>query len=220
MPELAEVDYYRRQWNSGLGALVEAVKLHPAKRIFRGSDPAALKKVLPGSILLRSEAHGKQMLFQFSNSIWLGLHLGMTGELRTEKPGFRPGKHDHLVLYQHNRALVFSDPRQFGRVRFHIGSGTPDWWAGLPVPLLSRQFTLELMKGILSRHRKLSLKAALLSQGGFPGLGNWMADEILWRARLHPSMHAVQLGSEQLKKLWRIVRFVCHGAMKSVSTSY
>src|SRR4051794_10175311 len=126
MPELAEVEYYRRKWDPGLGAQVQSVQMHGTKRIFRGAQPATLKKKLPGAILLRSEAHGNQMLFQFSNGLWLGLHLGRRGELRVEKPSFRPGNHDHLVLYQQDRALVFSDPRQFGRVRVDLGTEPPD----------------------------------------------------------------------------------------------
>ena len=38
------------------------------------------------------------------------------------------------------------------------------------------------MEEFLARHPKLPMKAVLLLQPGFPGVGNWMADEILWRA--------------------------------------
>ena len=56
MPELAEVEYYRRQWDCGFGARIVAVRLHPTKRIFRGARSIALKKALSGSVLLSSEA--------------------------------------------------------------------------------------------------------------------------------------------------------------------
>jgi formamidopyrimidine-DNA glycosylase len=220
MPELAEVEYYRKQWDCGLGAGIHTVHLHPAKRVFREASPAAIQKSLPGSLLLGSEAHGKQMLFRFSNEIWLGLHLGMTGELRIEKPGLQPGKHDHLILYQQTRALVFSDPRQFGRVRFHLSAEPPRWWLDLPAPLTSKQFTLELMTGFLQRHGKLSLKAALLLQEGFPGLGNWMADEILWRTGLAPRTPAGKLTSTERGNLWRVIRFVCREAIRSLTRGY
>jgi formamidopyrimidine-DNA glycosylase len=220
MPELAEVEYYRKLWDPGLGAGITAVRLHAAKRIFRGTAPETLRKRLAGSLLLSSEAHGKQMLFRFSKGIWLGLHLGMTGELRVEKNGFRAGKHDHLVLYQEPRALVFSDPRQFGRVRLHLGAEPPKWWMDLPAPLTSSRFTQAVMMTFLQRHRKLPLKAALLLQSGFPGLGNWMVDEILWRARLDPRTPAGELANSEVKSLWRIIRSVCRAAIKSVSRGY
>src|SRR5438309_2328347 len=128
MPELAEVEYYRRQWDDGLGAKIVDVDLHATKRIFRGSNTRDLRRRLTGAKLLRSVARGKQMLFQFSGDNWLGLHLGMSGAMRIEPAAFRADKHDHLILRQAKRALVFRDPRQFGRVRFHHGKLHPEWW--------------------------------------------------------------------------------------------
>ncbi len=182
--------------------------------------PNTLKKVLPGSVLLGSEAHGKQMLFRFSNEIWLSLHLGMTGELRVEPAVFKAGKHDHLVLYQKTRALVFSDARQFGRARFHLGTTAPKWWLDLPASLNSPQFTLAVMARFLQAHRRLALKAALLLQSGFPGVGNWMADEILWRAGLEPRLPSGQITKVELANLWRTIRFVCRAALKSAGRGY
>ena len=34
MPELAEVEYYRKQWNPGLGRPVRAVLVHERAKIF------------------------------------------------------------------------------------------------------------------------------------------------------------------------------------------
>src|SRR5450631_743810 len=128
MPELAEVEYFRKRWDAGLGEKIVAVQLHGEKRIFRGADVRAIERRIVRRTLLRSKARGKQMLFEFSGDNWLGIHLGMSGKLRLEAPKFHSAKHDHLVLQQKKRALVFSDARQFGRVRFHHGKETPSWW--------------------------------------------------------------------------------------------
>jgi formamidopyrimidine-DNA glycosylase len=220
MPELAEVEYYRKQWNGGLGQRILGVELHHAKRMFRGVDPAALQRILTGAKLVSSEARGKQMVFRFSNGAWLGLHLGMTGKLSEARRDFRPTRHDHLVLRQRKRALVFTDPRVFGRVLFHTGPGTPDWWAQLPEPLTSRAFTVGTLRRFTQRHARAPIKAVLLRQEGFPGIGNWMADEILWRARLHPGVAAGRLKEPEAKQLWQVVRQVCRGAMKYVAKDF
>jgi formamidopyrimidine-DNA glycosylase len=57
-------------------------------------------------------------------------------------------------------------------------------------------------------------------QEQFPGVGNWMADEILWQARLDPRMPARSITDGQAKTLWRMIRFVCRTAIKSVSRGY
>jgi formamidopyrimidine-DNA glycosylase len=220
MPELAEVEFYRRRWDAGLGATVCAVKVHPRKRVFRGTAVRELQQRLPGAVLVRSEARGKQMIFEFSGGLWLGLHLGMTGQLLQGPAQCSPGKHDHLVLSQAERNLIFRDPRQFGRVRFAWGDTPPDWWTKLPPAIVSRAYQRSAMRQFLSRHRKLPLKAALLLQTGFPGVGNWMADEILWRAKLDPKTPSGGLAEADLARLWRSVRWVCRQAIRHIGADF
>jgi formamidopyrimidine-DNA glycosylase len=225
MPELAEVEYFRTRWNPGLGRKIAAVELHPGKRIFRGIDTKRLVRVLTGSTLERSEARGKQMLFvakpgRGRKKAWLGLHLGMTGKLRLEKAGFAPGKHDHLVLRQAQHALVFQDARLFGRVLFAEGAGMPEWWSRIAPDLLSKEFSTQALGEFLRRRARAPLKAVLLMQERFPGIGNWMADEILWRAGIHPKQPAGSLDAARIRALHRAIQGVCRDAMKIIGKKW
>lgn len=247
MPELAEVEFYRRRWDAGMDQPVVAVRIHPRARDFRGVDPGALVRALTGQPLAGSEARGKQMLFRFGEAAWLGIHLGMTGRLRVEagvrgpvRPGRQRGgrtrgnsvapsqeptrhtpaedaRHDHLVLEQPGRRLVFSDPRMFGRIRFDAGAEPPPWWKALPPSVLDPAFDVAALGAFLRRRARAPLKGVLLLQERFPGVGNWMADEILWRAGLHPSRPAGSLEAGELGRLWREVRFVARGALRSIA---
>jgi formamidopyrimidine-DNA glycosylase len=220
MPELAEVEYFRRRWDLGFGCRVTGVALHPQKRVFRGSDVEALKKALTGSRLIGSEGHGKQILFRFSGGASLGIHLGMSGQLRVDPAGFSPGKHDHLVLLQQERCLVYSDPRMFGRVRFALGKGVPEWWRNLPPAVVSPKFTLAVLREQLQRRRRSPVKAVLLDQSVFPGVGNWMADEIMWQIKLHPATPAGELSVSQERDLWRASRAVCRTSLKTIGIDW
>lgn len=220
MPELAEVEYFRRQWDSGFGSRVIRVWAHPEKRVFRGTDVAALEKALTGARLLGSEGHGKQMLFRFSRSASIGIHLGMSGRLRVEAAGILPGKHDHLVLSQEERSLIYSDPRMFGRVRLALGKGVPEWWRNLPPAVISPAFTRAVLGERLRRGRLSPVKAALLDQTLFPGVGNWMADEIVWQIKVHPATRAGDLSASQQHDLWRASRAVCRTALKTIGVDW
>src|SRR5258708_1210245 len=88
MPELAEVEYFRGEWNGGMGNRVMKIAQHADKRVFRGTDTRVLRKELAGARLLTSEGRGKRMLFRFSNENWLGLHLGMSGKMQTARSDF------------------------------------------------------------------------------------------------------------------------------------
>lgn len=224
MPELAEVEYFRKEWEPGCGGVVRGVALHETTRLFRRCDPGELGHWLPGATLVGSEAHGKRMLFRFKGHdgmrLWLGLHLGMTGKLYAAEPERSAEKHEHLILHQEARSLVFADSRQFGRVEFARGEETPVWWRNLPPQILSDDFTRAHFDRFLERHPGPAIKAVLLMQKGFPGLGNWMVDEILFRAGVHPARPAGRLSRREGTRLWEEVRSVSRTAMNTVGKDF
>ena len=220
MPELAEVEYYRKQWNPGLGQRVRAVLAHERAKVFRGTDVKALSTALTGAILRSSQAAAKQMLFRFDGNKWLGVHLGMSGELHTEPAGYTPKKHDHLVLATDVNALVFTDPRMFGKIDFAQGETPPVWWTRLAPPILSDAFTVEVVATFLRRRVRAPIKAVLLMQERFPGIGNWMADEVLWRAAIHPRKLAGRLTPAEVRSLHRELRWVCRRSLATIGETY
>jgi formamidopyrimidine-DNA glycosylase len=220
MPELAEVEWFRKQWDAGRGGEIVNLSLHARNRVFRGSDVRQLQQRLIGANLLSSHARGKRMLFKFSGDNWLGIHLGMTGNIRAETAKYRAAKHDHLVLFQRERVLVFTDSRQFGRVRFYHGSDEPDWWKSGAPEIISREFDRKFVDQFLDRHRKAPIKAALLMQNGFPGIGNWMADEILWRAKVLPSKRIRKLAARDRGDLFRATKFVVRRSLETLGKDF
>lgn len=218
MPELAEVEFYRKRWDlAARGEKVVAALAHDQKKLMREIDVPALRRALIGARFEASQASAKQMLFQFTGPVWLGIHLGMSGELTVTPPTHVPAKHDHLVLVTENHALVFSDPRMFGKVDFQVSVEPPAWWTRIAPPILSSHFTVAAVSAFLKRRARAPLKAVLLMQERFPGVGNWMADEILWRAALHPRRPAGSLKPAEVRTLWRCCRLVCRQALAAIA---
>lgn len=274
MPELAEVEFYRKRCLPALHQTVLRVHLNPDARVFRQiPHPQILSAALPGQQLLAAEAHGKQLRFRFSNHLHLGIHLGMTGQLRlhpepvptqnpepvptksdfqetcpqdfqetcphTEPVPYIPDRHDHLVLFLHPQpprksgfssnatststiptALILNDPRMFGCLRWFQGPGDPPWWSDLPPqphePAFSRPYFLQC----LQHHPRAPLKAFLLNQDRCPGIGNWMADEICFRVRLHPAERLQNLSLALRQELWRSTRKVARDALRVIGTDW
>jgi formamidopyrimidine-DNA glycosylase len=218
MPELAEVEFFRKRWDhAARGERVVRVLTHDKKKLLRALDLPAFRRALEGATLESSEARAKQMLFRFSGHAWLGIHLGMSGELSVRAPDHAPGKHDHLVLVTRKHALVFNDPRMFGHVDFHVGRQPPAWWSKIAPAILSDAFTAAAVADFLRRRRRAPIKAVLLMQERFPGVGNWMADEILWRAAIHPARLAGSLPPREVRALWRKCRRVCRQALDAIA---
>ena len=217
MPELAEVAYYARRWDAALHKRILRVHVHPQSRIFRGGSARALAKALTGTDYLQPHTHGKNMSFAFSGGVWLGGHLGMTGELLCEPPHYAPLRHDHLVLFTADCALVYRDPRQFGRWHMERSAGPPTWWRDLPPEIMAKAFTAAHVANFLCRHARAPLKALLLDQSGFPGIGNWMADEALWQLRLHP---ATLSGKADPDALRRVLQSITRTALRTIGRDW
>jgi formamidopyrimidine-DNA glycosylase len=218
MPELAEVAFYSKKWAPGLGDRVVEVICRERARIYRTAEPAKIRRGLKGKKLTGIETKGKQMRFVFEEAS-LGLHLGMTGKLLVKGKQHEPGRHDHLVIRQTKRSLVFRDARMFGALKFDIVA-EPDWWAKLPPEVVSRAFTLKAVTEHLRRRKGSPLKAVLLQQERFPGVGNWMADEILWRCGFHPARKAGTLSEEEAETFWRETKQLCRDALRIIGTNY
>jgi formamidopyrimidine-DNA glycosylase len=123
-------------------------------------------------------------------------------------------------LRQAKHALVFEDARLFGRVLFAENPGAPEWWTKLPPELLSAAFTVKDLDFFLKRRARAPIKAVLLMQERFPGVGNWMADEILWRSAIHPSQPAGSLDAVRIKTLYREIRTVCREALRIIGKDF
>jgi formamidopyrimidine-DNA glycosylase len=218
MPELAEVEFFRRRWDEAArGSRVVALHTHDQKKLLRELDLPAFRRALIGATLKSSEARAKQMLFRFSGDAWLGIHLGMSGELSVAPGDHAAGKHDHLVIVTRKHALVFNDPRMFGSVDFHVGKEPPLWWSKIAPAILSPQFTEKAVATFLKRRSRAPIKAVLLMQERFPGIGNWMADEVLWRAAIHPRRLAGSLKPAEVRALWQACRQVCRDALRVIA---
>lgn len=230
MPELAEVELARRHWHPAVGEAVLSIDTHPKTRIFRDCPARRLRQVLTGGTLTATRVHGKRLLFTFLRNtqgatppitnnqspitgapLHLELHLGMAGRLFAAPSAHPADKHDHLILRTGNRALVFNDYRQFGRLQLHP---EPDPWAALPPEILAPAFTRRHVTRLIDRRPRTALKALLLDQAAFPGVGNWMADEICWKLEAHPATPAGRIDPGALR---REARQICRGALRHIA---
>jgi formamidopyrimidine-DNA glycosylase len=72
----------------------------------------------------------------------------------------------------------------------------------------------------LRRRARTAIKPVLLMQERFPGIGNWMADEVLWRAGFHPQAKAGSFGPRSVRKLHATLREVCAEAMAVIGKDW
>ena len=204
MPELAEVDAYRRLATRVLGRRVEEVVAPDAWYLRGGLDAGALADALVGRRFVDARRLGKLLLLDTDqNGPVLGLRFGMSGRLLVDGTAGV----DQL-LYSSDQDLERWD--RFG-VRFADGGDMrirdPRRLGGVELgPAEDRlgpdalTVTAEDLAEALGRSQA-PLKARLLDQARLAGVGNLAADEILWRAGLDPSRPAATLSPGEVVRL-------------------
>ncbi len=222
MPELAEVHFHASRWKQSEGEAFRLAWVSGEKRCCRDWDRDLGERLLGEAKLISGYTHGKRMLFAFSGGAFVEIHLGMTGSLSVEQPDYKRGRHDHLVLQGKSSILVFRDPRLFGKAALHAtcDGELPAWWMELPPQPHEREFTRGRFDELLARRKGSVVKALLLRQDAFPGVGNWMADEILWRTRVRPDRRVASLNETERASLYQETRYVCREALRTIGVDY
>lgn len=212
MPELPEVETYRRYLEaSSLHQPIEDLSVEDHKLLT--TDFNTLYETLMGRSLTGTRRVGKN-LFVFTDdpAVTLRLHFGMTGDLAYYHASLDRPRHARIVFhFASGFNLGFICPRKFERVglvddvdtyllRKKIG---PD---ALSIPLS------ELTARILSR--RTAIKPVLMDQRTVAGLGNWIVDEVLFQARIHPEQRADTLSGDQLAALHDAIRLVLETAIR------
>ncbi len=130
----------------------------------------------------------------------------------------------HLTTEDPAVEVAFTDPRRFGRVRLvdcpgeNIRKYSPLVENG-PDPVVDiDRFTEEYLRNKM-RSRHVPIKALILDQTVLSGVGNWVGDEVLYQAKLHPEQYCDDFSDEQIKKLYDAIRHVCQFAIEKLGDS-
>jgi formamidopyrimidine-DNA glycosylase len=224
VPELPEVESARAVIErNGLRRRIVDVDDSDAY-VCRPHMPGEIRHALLGAELISAMRQGKSMWCRTgpeSAEVTLGIHLGMSGKIviagadGTEVDGGdywegrrKPGDYRwarFTITFDDGGRLMLVDPRRLGRVRLNppVERLGPD--AQLITPA---QFRTALTAGAVT-----PVKARLMDQRRIAGIGNLLADEILWRARLHPARPVGGLTGPEQSRLLRASRDAIRSAL-------
>jgi formamidopyrimidine-DNA glycosylase len=200
VPELPDVESARKHIEAhGLHRRIASVD-DGDTYVSRPHAPGEIADALVGRELTAVHRRGKSMWIETSDDgPLLGLHLGMAGRIAIdEEPAER--NWDRFVLrFEDGGTLALRDKRRLGRARLE-----PDIAAlGPDAADVDRATFHELLL-----RSRAPVKARLMDQAVMAGIGNLMADEILWRARIDPRRAAADLDDAELDRLWRDMRTI------------
>lgn len=241
MPELPEVESARRLVHAHcVGLLLEDIvtlEQGGGPRDGHYDDIVCTSSLdlfasLRGRTLTGTGRKGKLQWLSFSkgggsSSLHLFAHFGMTGAFSVQ--GSKgPERQTHAVdtsswppkfcklelVFVGGVRLAFTDPRRLARATVYAGADPakapavtslgPDAWLELPAPPAL---------GALLSARATCVKAILLDQSILSGVGNWIADEVLFQASIHPETAGAALSPSDVARLHDALVFVINTAV-------
>jgi len=216
MPELPEVEAGRRMAEAvAAGKVIASAQCADDCIVFADDvEPARVCSVLTGKRVIGIYRRGKHVWFELDSPPHLLIHFGMTG-------GFRTPNERGVQLVSSGKKVDASWPPRFTKLHLHMSDGSElimvdgrrlarirlrcDPLHEPPISTLGFDPLLELPSPDtfvkLLRQRRTNIKALLLDQTFAAGVGNWVADEVLYHARISPWRRTTELSDEQIKRL-------------------
>jgi len=202
MPELPEVETARRQAERALrGRRIAAVAVVPDPIVFGGVPPARFAAALRGRRVVAVRRKGKHLWLELDRRPFPLFHFGMTGSFAiyaADAP--RPRFWKLEIAAENGTRLAMSDPRRLGRIRLQRHPEAERPLAGLGFDVLEGLPPPAELAALLARRRG-KVKAVLLDQSLFAGVGNWIADEVLYQAAIDPRRPAASLERPEVRRL-------------------
>ncbi len=204
MPELPEAEHAR--------ALIEGRALRRRIVAVDDSDVYVCRPHAPGEVAAALEGHRLTAAHHRGKMLWvetggpvLGLHLGMAGRIVIDaKPA--PRSWDRFTLdFEGGGRLALRDKRRLSRAVLD-----PDLSRLGPDAADATRAQFRDRVG----HGTAPVKARLLDQSTIAGVGNLLADETLWEARIDPRRPAGELSESELDGLRRALRAATRSAIR------
>ncbi|KAI0040806.1 AtMMH-1 [Auriscalpium vulgare] len=235
MPELPEVERAAKLLRSlALNKRIQKVETTEDTIVFSGTTHDDFAAEITGRTVKEVGRYGKVFYLELDGEGKMPVfHFGMTGmlQIRGETPvHYReagrprkaatdwPPRFMKCILHIETESdspieVAFLDARRLGRVRLCKSPLTEPPISGMGFdPILSLPSVEDFKHGAVKR--SCPVKALLLDQSFSAGVGNWVADEILYHARVHPEQRCNTLSDEQIAALHAQTAEVCRTAVE------
>jgi formamidopyrimidine-DNA glycosylase len=203
MPELPEAERARQTLESVLGRRIAEVDDRDTY-VSRPHAPGQIADALVGHRFVTANRRGKSLWLETDDGPVLALHLGMTGQIVLDPE--EPIRSDRFtVRFEDGGSFALRDKRRLGRAYLNptLVRVGPD----------AAEVGREDFRRLIGAGRA-PVKARLMDQRAISGVGNLLADQALWQARLAPTRRTSTLSTEELDRLRREVRSAVRSAIR------
>lgn len=210
MPELPEVERFRK-YVAGTALDQRIIKVHiNDNKVVKDVDDEFIQR-LEGNTIIGTDRVGKYLFLLLEKGGSLMMHFGMTGSPHYYREAEEAPRHARVSMeLDSGFHFAFNCPRKFGRLI--LTDEVADYCKANNIGTDAAKIGWDEFQARLSG-RKSPIKSVLMNQKLLAGVGNWIADEILYQAALHPLEMVVDLSEKDLKLIFDKMGYVLQTAL-------
>ncbi|XP_021736671.1 formamidopyrimidine-DNA glycosylase-like isoform X2 [Chenopodium quinoa] len=228
MPELPEVEAARSAVAEHcIGKKIVKSIIADDSKVINGVSRSDFEAALLNKTIVAVHRKGKNMWLQLDSPPFPSFQFGMAGAVYIKGVAITkykrsavndadewPSKYSKFFIELNDGLEIsFTDKRRFATVRLLDNpASVPPISALGPDALLEPMTEGEFIKSLSKK--KIAIKPLLLDQSFISGIGNWVADEVLYQARIHPSQNASSLSKEEGAILLKSIKEVIQHAVE------
>ncbi|KAK7261948.1 hypothetical protein RIF29_28272 [Crotalaria pallida] len=228
MPELPEVEAARKAVEDNcIGKKILKCLVADDSKVIDGVSRSDFEASVTGKTIVAARRKGKNMWLHLDSPPFPSFQFGMAGAVYIKGVAVTeykrsavndkdewPSKYSKFFIeLDDGLELSFTDKRRFAKVRLLKDPTSVPPISELGPDALSEPMTLEEFTKSLHK-KKTEIKALLLDQSFISGIGNWIADEVLYQARIHPRQVASSLSEENCSALYKCIKEVIEKAVE------
>ncbi|KAM0957001.1 hypothetical protein ACFX2I_025138 [Malus domestica] len=228
MPELPEVEAARRAIEEHcVGKKITKALIADDSKVIDGVSRADFEASLLGKTIVSAHRKGKNMWLCLDSPPFPSFQFGMAGAVyikgvavtKYKRSAVKdtdewPSKYSKFfVELDDGLEFSFTDKRRFARVRLLKDPTSVPPISELGPDALLEPMTVNELFECFSK-KKIAIKTLLLDQSVISGIGNWVADEVLYQARIHPEQSAASLSKENCAALHTSIKEVLEKSLE------
>ncbi|XP_050286648.1 formamidopyrimidine-DNA glycosylase isoform X1 [Quercus robur] len=228
MPELPEVEAARRAVEEHcLGKKIKKAIIANDTKVIDSVSASDFEAALLGKTIISAHRKGKNLWLRLDSPPFPSFQFGMSGAIYIKGVAVTkykrsavndtdewPSKYSKFFIeLDDGLELSFTDKRRFAKVRLLKDPAAVSPISELGPDALLEPMTVDEFTELLSK-KKIAIKALLLDQSYIAGIGNWIADEVLYQARIHPLQSSASMSKENCATLHKCIKEVIEKAIE------
>jgi len=193
MPEGPEIRFHREQLQSIVGKSITNIKALSRKRVY-----------IPNKSKIRAvNCKGKLLWIETVNYV-VHIHFGLTGWIYIDE---EPDYTKYIISLSNGQTIYVDSMRKFTKMRVYKKNTHKRLIENLGIDILTGEFTLDAFEELVCDYNMMISKF-LLDQDKLSGIGNYIRNEALYIAKIHPKTITSKLSDKDIKSLYNAIKYV------------